>query len=527
MPSAYYHYIRRIVETNPQHFFVETFLCCFVIYITFFKKARFKEQRIKLTEREIDDLCLEWEPEPLVSSWKKQDKKSQCPARQILQDTPTSTMQLLGMDDRVLNFGTVDFLGLGARPEIKSSITRALKKYGCGSCGPRGFYGSIDVHEQLEKDLAAFMRTEAAIIFSDSEATACSTIPCFAKRGDLLIIDKGSNDAILTGSNLSRCRVLYYEHNDLEDLERVLLQVKAEDVAAGRTSSCQRRYVVTEGLFRNSGVIAQLPQILGFCRQHHFRIILDETYSFGVLGESGRGLTEHFGIDVGEIDIICASLSTSVASVGGFSTGSQLVVDNQRINSAGYVFSASAPPFTSCASSTALEIIDAERDSIFPNLRRNTALVHELLQARLRDFVIMSSEDSPLIHLGYRGSLEEDSTQEHVLDEMYQRVVETCLEKGLAISKSYYRLNQNLRPPPTLRLTVFAIHSSEEIHAAVNILIQVLEDLHHLPRELKSQKALKKPTKITLSNKKVHKQPSTPLRRSSRRHNTRRAEEGI
>ena len=158
----------------------------------------------------------------------------------------------------VLNFGNFDFMGLGARQELKDASKKALEMYGCGSCGPRGFYGTIKPHITLEETFAAFVGVDNSIMYSDGASTSSSTVAAFAKRGDLLVVDEGIYEGLLTGVTLSRSNVKTFKHNDMVDLERVLTEVRKEDVRLKRNVLDQRRFIVCEGLYRNYGTILKV-----------------------------------------------------------------------------------------------------------------------------------------------------------------------------------------------------------------------------------------------------------------------------
>lgn len=468
-PHTYYEYIRAIYERSPEHVIIETFLIVFVIYIAFVKKDKPKSKGVKLTAKEIDDLVAEWTPEPLVPVDSTPDTSKARPIG-IVESQPDTHIKLQGIDKPLLNLATFDFLGLGSRKELKDTAVKALTKYGCGSCGPRGFYGTIDTHEILEKDLAGMIGTPDAITFSDTEATSSTVLPAFAKRGDLIVVDDGCNDSILVGANLARCTAHYYKHNDLADLERVLKSVRDADKKAGRGSDCQRRYVVTESLFRNHGDMIDLPKVVALCEKYFFRLFLDESFSFGVLGDNGRGITEHYGVPVSDVAIICGSLAGATAGVGGFSTGSQEVVDYQRINSAGYVFSASPPPFTSACTSEAIRIMRSE-PQLFRKLRANAALAHDTLTSAIKgDFTITSARASPILHVRLAPKVLErvgnEAQQRAIAREICDQVMNNLLGKGVAVCSPRYKANQTYEPLPSVRVSVTAIHSAKEIEAA-------------------------------------------------------------
>lgn len=468
-PHTYYEYIRAIYERSPEHVIIETFLIVFVVYIAFVKKDKPKNKGVKLSAKEIDDLVSEWTPEPIVPPAPK-DQAAKAKPIGIVESHPDTHIKLQGIDRPLLNLATFDFLGLGSRQELKDTAVTALKKYGCGSCGPRGFYGTIDTHEILEKDIAKLIGTPDALTFSDTEATSSTVLPAFAKRGDLIVVDEGCNDSILVGATLARCTTFYYKHNNLDDLERVLKSVRDADKKAGRGSDCQRRYVVTESLFRNHGDVIDLPKVVALCEKYYFRLFLDESFSFGVLGANGRGITEHYGVDVADVAIICGSLAGAAAGVGGFSTGSQEVVDYQRINSAGYVFSASPPPFTSACTSEAIRIMRSE-PQLFTRLRANANLAYDTLTATAKsEFHITSARESPILHVRVQEKVLErvgnEAEQRAVARAICDQVMTNLQSKGIAVISPRYKKHQTFEPLPSVRVSVSAIHSKKDIEAA-------------------------------------------------------------
>lgn len=465
-------YIRAIYERSPEHVIIETFLIVFVMYIALVKKDKPKQKEVKLTDKEIDELVAEWTPEPIVPATAVTLPKAKPIG--IVESQPDTHIKLQGIEKPLLNLATFDFLGLGSRKELKDTAVKALTKYGCGSCGPRGFYGTIDTHEILERDIAEMIGTPDAITFSDTEATSSSVLPAFAKRGDLIVVDEGCNDSILVGANLARCTTFYYKHNNLDDLERVLKSVRDADKKAGRKSDCQRRYVVTESLFRNHGTMIDLPKVVALCDKYYFRLFLDESYSFGVLGAHGRGITEHYNMKVSDVAIICGSLAGATAGVGGFSTGSQEVVDYQRINSAGYVFSASPPPFTSACTSEAIRIMRDE-PHLFDKLRANANLAFDTLSAIVQnEFQLSGVRASPIIHVRVQQKLldrvGDDAEQRAVARAICDRVMNNLLGKGVAVCSPRYKTNQTFEPLPSVRVSVTAIHSSKELENACKVI---------------------------------------------------------
>lgn len=213
-------------------------------------------------------------------------------------------------------------------------------------------------------------------MFSSGYATISSAIPAFAKRGDLLICDKGISHALQTGVLLSRSNTFWFKHNDVEDLERVLIEVEKHQIAKHMNMDRPpvRKFLVLEGLYPNYGDIAvrrcscvllllltpcseqPLARFLELRKRHCFRVILDDSFGMGVLGTTGRGTFEHQGLDASAIDILTGSMANALGSVGGYCAGKREMVYHQRLNAAGYVFSASSPPYLLVATSAAMNM---------------------------------------------------------------------------------------------------------------------------------------------------------------------------
>lgn len=319
----------------------------------------------------------------------------------------------------VKNFAQTNFLGMQEREDVRIAAKIAIEKYGCGSCGPRGFYGTIDVHLELEEKIAAFMKTDESILYSYDLATAASTIPAFCKRGDAIVCDQACNWGIKNGCTLSRSAVRYFQHNDMEDLETKLKEIVEEGKASGR-KKLNKRFIVVEGICSQNGDLTRLDKIMELKEKYKFRILVDESLSFGVLGQTGRGAAEHFGIDPSRIEIITASLGNTLGSVGGFCCGTNEVVDHQRLSGVGYCFSASLPPYLAAAGVAALQALQNSREALMERLKENIAALrmHFLnIHPKLR---LSGDPLSPLafLHLEEQGMTNEEKQEklQHICD---------------------------------------------------------------------------------------------------------------
>eukprot|EP00899_Mesostigma_viride_P001408 jgi/Mesvir1/11268/Mv01068-RA.1 len=442
------------------HILIELFLLVVIGYL--FLQKSYKPQRA-LTEKEIDQLCAEWQPDSLHPPLKKWQETCDPP---IIKGacTPRCTLE----DGReAVNLVSFNYLGMLMEPHVQETVLKGIDKYGCGSCGPRGFYGTIDVHVDLEKRLAQFMGTEEAILYSYGMATVSSTIPAFAKAGDLIICDAGANFAIQTGLVLSRSTFKFFKHNDVADLERVLLQVAAEDKAKKR--ALNRRFIVIEGIYHNHGDIAPLPEIIALKERFCYRLIVDESHSFGVLGATGRGISEHFGVPTTKLDIITAAMGHSLASVGGFCCSTHVVVDHQRLSGLGYVFSASLPPYTAFASLAALDILEKEPARL-KALAANATLVHKGL-SKLKGMVLVGDAISPVKHL----RLAKPSGNEDTDVVCLQAILKEALGKGVLLAQAKHTPQDTMAPGPSIRVCISSAHTQAELKAACKAIVEVVQ----------------------------------------------------
>ncbi|KAJ4981630.1 hypothetical protein NE237_032467 [Protea cynaroides] len=379
------------------HLVVEALLVIAILFLLLQKS--YKPPKRPLTEKEIDMLCEEWVPESLIPPL-TEEMKYESP---VLDSAAGPHTVIDGRE--VVNFASTNYLGLIGNEKLHESCTAAVEKYGVGSCGPRGFYGTIDVHLDCEERIAKFLGTPDSILYSFGISTMFSAIPALCKKGDIIVADEGVHWAIQNGLHLSRSTIVYFKHNDMESLGNTLEKITRENKRVTKV----RRYIVVEAIYQNSGQLAPLDVIVKLKEKYRFRVLLDETNSIGVLGDCGRGLSEHYRIPVEKIDVITAAMGSALATDGGFCTGSVKVVDHQRLGSSGYVFSASLPPYLASAAITAFDILE-ENPHLITKLKRNITLLLEGL-SDLPGLSIASNPQSPLVFLKLKrttGSFQND-----------------------------------------------------------------------------------------------------------------------
>lgn len=249
---------------------------------------------------------------------------------------------------RMIMLGSNNYLGLTSHPKVKAAAIEAVKKYGSGCAGSRFLNGTLDIHVELEEKLARFFRRDAALMFSTGYQTNLGIISCLAGKDDVVIIDKLDHASIIDACRLSFAEIKKFKHNDMNSLEFVLKE------CGGRG-----KLVVVDGVYSMEGDIAPLPDIVPLCKRYGARLMVDDAHGVGVLGRTGRGTAEHFGME-NEVDIIMGTYSKSLASIGGFVVAGEDVIHFMKHHSRPLIFSASPPPASVAAVIAALDIIDTE-----------------------------------------------------------------------------------------------------------------------------------------------------------------------
>lgn len=249
---------------------------------------------------------------------------------------------------KMIMLGSNNYLGLTSHPKVKEAAIEAVKKYGSGCAGSRFLNGTLDIHVKLEEKLAAFFRKEAALTFSTGYQTNLGIISALAGKDDVVIIDKLDHASIIDACRLSFADVKKFKHNDMSSLEHIL-----------KESGNRGKLVVVDGVYSMEGDIAPLHKIVPLCKKYGARIMVDDAHGIGVLGKTGRGTAEHFGLEK-EVDIIMGTYSKSMASIGGFVAADEDVIHFMKHTSRPLIFSASPPPASVASVIAALDIIDQE-----------------------------------------------------------------------------------------------------------------------------------------------------------------------
>jgi 8-amino-7-oxononanoate synthase len=303
------------------------------------------------------------------------------PYFRTLQSPAAPVVEMEG-GERIM-LGSNNYLGLTADPRVIQGARDALERYGTGLTGSRLLNGTLDLHLELEREIADWMGTEEAIVFTTGHQANVGTLGTILAPGDTVIADSADHASILDGCLLSRAKLRPFRHNRLDKLERML--ERGEEDGGGVL-------VVVDGVFSMEGDVAPLPQIVELCRAHGARLMVDEAHAAGVLGARGAGTAELFGVE-DRVDLRMGTFSKSLASCGGFIAGSHEVIDFLRITSRAFLFTAAGVPAAVGAALAALRIIRSEEGpALFAQVLENAAY----LNRGLHDLGFKVVEPQPL-----------------------------------------------------------------------------------------------------------------------------------
>jgi len=264
----------------------------------------------------------------------------------------TEGTEVVANGKRLIMIGSNNYLGLTTHPKVRSAAIEAVQQYGTSCTGSRFLNGTLELHRELERKLAAFIGKEATLVFSTGFQTNLGTIAALVSRADIVITDKEDHASIIDGCRLAFGQMKRFRHNDMTSLERSL---QGCDAKAGKL-------VVVDGVFSMGGDIAPLAEIIPLCKKHNARLMVDDAHSVGVLG-GGRGTPAHFGL-TDNVDLIMGTFSKSFASLGGFIAGDEAVLHYIQHTARSFIFSASMAPPSVAAALAALEVMQEEPERI-------------------------------------------------------------------------------------------------------------------------------------------------------------------
>lgn len=349
---------------------------------------------------------------------------------------------------KVLMFGSNAYTGLTGDERVIEAAHKALDKYGSGCAGSRFLNGTLDIHVQLEKELAEFEHKDDALCFATGFSVNAGVIAMVVGRGDYIICDDRDHASIVDGRRLSFATQLHYKHNDMEDLERVLQKLPKEAI----------KLIVVDGVFSMEGDLAKLPEIVELKHKYNCSLMVDEAHGLGVFGKQGRGVCDHFGL-TDEVDLIMGTFSKSLASIGGFIAGDADTINFLRHSCRTYIFSASDTPAATAAALEALHILQ-EEPSRLEHLWDETN--YALKRFKEEGFEIGDTE-SPIIPLYVRD-----------IEKTFM-VTKLAFDNGVFINPV---IPPACAPQDTLvRFALMASHTQEQVERGVQILKKAFKEL--------------------------------------------------
>jgi len=338
-------------------------------------------------------------------------------------------------------YASYSYLGLIGHPRINAAAKAAVDQFGTGTNGVRTLAGSLTLHEQLEETIAEFKQAEAAITYTSGYVTNMTVISTLMGRGDWVISDKLNHASIVDGCLMSGAEFRRFRHNDMQELEKRLEQAPAEAA----------KLVVADAVFSMDGDVVDFPRVVEICRKYNAWLMIDEAHSLGLLGKTGRGIEEHFGME-GSVDIKMGTLSKTIPSVGGYVAGKKDLITYLRHTSRAYIFSAALPPAQVAAANEAFKVILDEPWRI-EKLRQNADLFITGLKSAGFDTLLTSTAIVPVLCGSDERAFALTRTAQHN-DVFVLPVVSPAVPEGLA----------------RLRATVTAAHEPEEIKRAMSVI---------------------------------------------------------
>lgn len=368
--------------------------------------------------------------------------------------TPISSEQnteVLVNGRKVLMFGSNSYLGLTNHPKIKEAAKAAIDKYGSGCAGSPFLNGTLDIHIQLQDELAEFMGKDGVMLFSAGFQANSGVIPCITGRNDYVIYDERDHASIMEGKQITFANTYKYKHNNMEDLERVLQRCPVE----------ASKLVVTDGVFSMEGDVAPIPKLVELCDKYQATLMVDEAHGLGVFGREGRGTCDHFN-QLKNVELVMGTFSKSLASVGGFIASDKETINWMKHNVRPYIFTASISPASTASVLAALHIMRSEPE-------RQQAL-WDITRYALKSFKDLGFEigntETPIIPLFVR-----DNDKTFMLTHM-------LLEDGLFVTPV---IAPAVPSEDTLiRVALMATHTKEQVDYAVDKIYQNFKKLQIL-----------------------------------------------
>ncbi len=359
---------------------------------------------------------------------------------------------------KVLMFGSNAYLGLTNHPKVIEASIAATRKYGTGMAGSRFLNGTLDIHVELEKKLAAFVGKEDALVYSTGFNVNQGVVGCITGREDYILWDELDHASIIEGNRASLSTKLKFRHNDMDSLEKQLQKCESDKV----------KLIVVDGVFSMEGDVTNLPKIVELSKKYNGNIMIDEAHSLGVFGRNfnGKGVHDYYGL-TDDMDLIMGTFSKSLASIGGFIAAEEATIDYLRHNSRPYIFSASITPGATAAASAALDVLISEPDRV-ENLWKIT---NYALEGFRQLGCEIGHTNSPIIPLYVR-----DNEKTFI-------ITRTLFEEGIFVNPV---VSPAVAPNDTLiRFSLMATHTKEQVDIALDKIGAIFSKMGVLANNIK------------------------------------------
>ncbi|WP_338733833.1 glycine C-acetyltransferase [Bacillus subtilis] len=352
---------------------------------------------------------------------------------------------------KVIQLSSNNYLGFTSHPRLINAAQEAVQQYGAGTGSVRTIAGTFTMHQELEKKLAAFKKTEAALVFQSGFTTNQGVLSSILSKEDIVISDELNHASIIDGIRLTKADKKVYQHVNMSDLERVLR----------KSMNYRMRLIVTDGVFSMDGNIAPLPDIVELAEKYDAFVMVDDAHASGVLGEKGRGTVNHFGLD-GRVHIQVGTLSKAIGVLGGYAAGSKVLIDYLRHKGRPFLFSTSHPPAVTAACMEAIDVLLEEPEHM-ERLWENTAYFKAML---VKMGLTLTESQTPIlpILIGDEGVAKQFSDQLLSRGVFAQSIVFPTVAKGKA----------------RIRTIITAEHTKDELDQALDVIEKTAKELQLL-----------------------------------------------
>lgn len=352
---------------------------------------------------------------------------------------------------KVIQLSSNNYLGFTSHPRLINAAQEAVQQYGAGTGSVRTIAGTFTMHQELEKKLAAFKKTEAALVFQSGFTTNQGVLSSILSKEDIVISDELNHASIIDGIRLTKADKKVYQHVNMSDLERVLR----------KSMNYRMRLIVTDGVFSMDGNIAPLPDIVELAEKYDAFVMVDDAHASGVLGENGRGTVNHFGLD-GRVHIQVGTLSKAIGVLGGYAAGSKVLIDYLRHKGRPFLFSTSHPPAVTAACMEAIDVLLEEPEHM-ERLWENTAYFKAML---VKMGLKLTESQTPIlpILIGDEGVAKQFSDQLLSHGVFAQSIVFPTVAKGKA----------------RIRTIITAEHTKDELDQALDVIEKTAKELQLL-----------------------------------------------